>query len=45
MNKQHILGFFDALVRMPAFLFLSGMFARFDRGKFIFGMALPYLVL
>lgn len=30
---------------MPAFLFLSGMFARFDRGKFIFGMALPYLVL
>lgn len=30
---------------MPAFLFLSGMFARFDRGKWIFGMALPYLVL
>lgn len=30
---------------MPAFLFLSGMFARFDRTKWIFGMALPYLVL
>ena len=30
---------------MPAFLFLSGMFARFDRSKWIFGMALPYLVL
>ena len=30
---------------MPAFLFLSGMFARFDRGKWLFGMALPYLVL
>lgn len=30
---------------MPAFLFLSGMFARFDRGKWIFGMALPYLLL
>lgn len=30
---------------MPAFLFLSGMFAKFDRGKWIFGMALPYLFL
>ncbi|MCI7472246.1 MAG: acyltransferase family protein [Clostridiales bacterium] len=30
---------------MPAFLFLSGMFARFDRIKWIFGMALPYLLL
>lgn len=30
---------------MPAFLFLSGMFARFDRAKWIFGMALPYLLL
>lgn len=30
---------------MPAFLFLSGMFARFDREKWIFGMALPYLAL
>ena len=30
---------------MPAFLFLSGMFARFDRVKWIFGMAVPYLVL
>lgn len=30
---------------MPAFLFLSGMFARFDRAKWIFGMALPYLAL
>ena len=29
---------------MPAFLFLSGMFARFDRIKWIFGMAMPYLV-
>ena len=29
---------------MPAFLFLSGMFARFDRSKWIFGMALPYLI-
>ena len=26
MNKQHILGFFDALVRTPAFLFLCAMF-------------------
>lgn len=30
---------------MPAFLFLSGMFAKFDRAKWIFGMALPYLLL
>lgn len=30
---------------MPAFLFLSGMFARFDRAKWLFGMALPYLLL
>lgn len=30
---------------MPAFLFLSGMFARFDRVKWIFGMAMPYLLL
>ena len=30
---------------MPAFLFLSGMFARFDRINYIFGLALPYLVL
>lgn len=30
---------------MPAFLFLSGMFARFNREKFIFGMVVPYLVL
>lgn len=29
---------------MPAFLFLSGMFARFDRIKWIFGMAVPYLI-
>lgn len=29
---------------MPAFLFLSGMFARFDRIKWIFGMVVPYLV-
>lgn len=29
---------------MPAFLFLSGMFARFDRIKWIFGMAVPYLL-
>ena len=28
---------------MPAFLFLSGMFARLDRGKFLFGLCLPYL--
>lgn len=26
MNKQHILGFFDLLVRTPAFLFLCAMF-------------------
>ena len=26
MNKQHILGFFDTLVRTPAFLFLCAMF-------------------
>ena len=26
MNKQHIPGFFDALVRTPAFLFLCAMF-------------------
>lgn len=26
MNKQHILGFFDILVRTPAFLFLCAMF-------------------
>ena len=26
MNKQHIFGFFDALMRMPAFLFLCAMF-------------------
>ena len=26
MNKQHILGFFDSLVRTPAFLFLCAMF-------------------
>ena len=26
MNKQHILGFFDDLVRTPAFLFLCAMF-------------------
>lgn len=30
---------------MPAFLFLSGMFARFDRGKWLLGMAGPYLAL
>lgn len=30
---------------MPAFLFLSGMFARFDRIHYIFGLALPYLLL
>lgn len=30
---------------MPAFLFLSGMFARFHRAKWIFGMAVPYLIL
>ena len=30
---------------MPAFLFLSGMFARFDRAKWIFGMAAPCLLL
>ncbi len=30
---------------MPAFLFLSGMFARLDRGKFLFGLCLPYLAL
>lgn len=30
---------------MPAFLFLSGMFARFNRVKWIFGMAAPYLIL
>lgn len=30
---------------MPAFLFLSGIFARWDRIKVIFGMCLPYLVL
>ena len=30
---------------MPAFLFLSGMFARFDRIRYIFGLALPYLLL
>ena len=30
---------------MPAFLFLSGMFAKFDRGKWMFGMVLPYLFL
>lgn len=29
---------------MPAFLFLSGMFARFDRAKWLFGMAVPYLL-
>ena len=26
MNKQHILGFFDDLVRTPVFLFLCAMF-------------------
>ena len=26
MSKQHILGFFDDLVRTPAFLFLCAMF-------------------
>ena len=26
MKKQHILGFFDSLVRTPAFLFLCAMF-------------------
>lgn len=30
---------------MPAFLFLSGMFARLDRGRFLFGLCLPYLAL
>lgn len=30
---------------MPAFLFLSGIFARWDRIKVIVGMCLPYLVL
>ena len=30
---------------MPAFLFLSGIFARWDRIKVIFGMCVPYLVL
>ena len=30
---------------MPAFLFLSGMFARFDRVKWLFGLCLPYLAL
>ena len=30
---------------MPAFLFLSGMFARFDRIHYIFSLALPYLLL
>ena len=30
---------------MPAFLFLSGMFARFDRVKWLLGMAAPYLLL
>ena len=30
---------------VPAFLFLSGMFARLDRGRFLFGLCLPYLAL
>lgn len=29
---------------MPAFLFLSGYFARFDRRKIVFGLFLPYVV-
>lgn len=30
---------------MPAFLFLSGMFAKSNRNKFFFGMVFPYIVL
>lgn len=30
---------------MPAFLFLSGMFARWNWSKWVFGMAIPYLLL
>lgn len=30
---------------MPAFLFLSGIFARFDRERLLLGLCLPYLLL
>lgn len=32
------------LFHMPAFLFLSGVFARFDRKRILFRQVLPYLV-